>query len=345
MATIDSDAHVIECEETWSFLRRDEQEMAPVLIDVPDLPGPDQKFWIIDGRLIAQRPISKTDAAKAVRELSDVEGRLRQMDEIGTDIQVLYPTIFLRPVTMRPDVERALCHSYNRWLAGRVAKSGGRLSWAVLPPTLSIDSALEEIRFGHENGASAVFWKGFDNGRLPTDPYFTPLFAEIDRLGMALGLHAGSGTFALHDTFPSDVGFFRFKVPGLVAFAAILASDLPELYPNIRFGFIELQAQWVPYILKDFVRRRSHAGVELDPSSLMEEKRMFVACQTDDDLDHVIKYTGPNNLIAGTDFGHADTSSELHALQRLREAQAIEPQLIENILDANARELYGLTAP
>jgi hypothetical protein len=39
------------------------------------------------------------------------------MDQLGVNIQVLYPTVFLMPITNRPDSELALCRSYNRWLA------------------------------------------------------------------------------------------------------------------------------------------------------------------------------------------------------------------------------------
>jgi hypothetical protein len=39
------------------------------------------------------------------------------MDQLGVNIQVLYPTVFLMPITNRPDIELALCRSYNRWLA------------------------------------------------------------------------------------------------------------------------------------------------------------------------------------------------------------------------------------
>jgi len=44
-------------------------------------------------------------------ELLDIDARLAHMDELGVDIQVLYPTLFLRPVTTRAEVEAALYKS------------------------------------------------------------------------------------------------------------------------------------------------------------------------------------------------------------------------------------------
>ena len=342
MLTIDSDAHVVECDETWAYLEGQERDHTPVMVTVPDGDGGERTFWAIEGRLISTGPVSETDAVKSVREMSDVEGRLRQMDELGTDIQMLFPTIFLRPITTKPWLERAYCRSYNRWLAERVSKAGDRLAWAVVPPTMLLDAAIEEVRFGADHGAHAVFWRGFENGRLPNDPYFAPLFKEIDSLGMSVCVHAANGTFELHDAFPEDLGIWRFKVPGITAFQVILSSGLAQQYPHIRFGFVELQAQWVPYVITDYVRRSAHRGVELDPTTVMVDNRLFVACQTDDDLPYVLRYAGPHNLVAGTDFGHADISSELMALQRLRTTPEVEPELIENILGANAKALYAL---
>jgi len=345
MTTIDSDAHVIECDETWDHLTAGERKFVQK-VTVHDPEGNDRRGWVIDGRLrMASGGVIDEEAmTSAVREMSDVEGRLRQMDEIGTDIQVLYPTVFLSPLTSNPAVELALCRSWNRWLADRVAKSGGRLSWVVVPPTMNIEASIEEIRFGHEHGAGGVFWRGFENGMLPNDPYFAPILEEMDHLGMAMCIHAANGTPELHNSFPSDTGIWRFKIPGITAFHAILSSQLSTRYPNIRFGFIELQAQWVPYVLKDYIRRgengdRRHAR-QVDPKSIMAEHRLYVACQSDDDLAYILSYAGPDNLLAGTDFGHADTSSELLALQRLRATPDVDSQALDNLLDANPRALY-----
>lgn len=341
MATIDADAHVVECDETWKFFEEADIPFRPVRVDV-DNTGRNKHFWSIDGRLVSTGPFSETDAIAAVREMRDTSSRLTQMQEIGTDFQVIFPTIFLRPVTRRPNLERAMCRSYNRWISERVAEGGDKFSWVVVPPTMIIEEAIKEIQFGYENGASGVFWRGFENGKLPNDPYFAPIFAEIDRLNMAVTVHAANGTFEIHDQFPDDNGIFRFKVPGITAFHNILNSNLAAKYPNIRWGFIEFCSQWVPYAIHDYMRRGERRNQNIDPTTLMRDNNLYVACQTDDDLKYVHSYAGDDNLVAGTDFGHADTSSELLALQVLRETAAIPAPLIEKILDDNPRRLYAL---
>ena len=40
--------------------------------------------------------------------MDDINARLKHMDELDIDVQVLYPTIFLRPFTRRPELELAV---------------------------------------------------------------------------------------------------------------------------------------------------------------------------------------------------------------------------------------------
>ena len=49
--------------------------------------------------------------------------------------------------------------------------------------------------------------------------------------------------------------------------------------------------------------------------NIIRDNRVYVACQTDDDLPYVLKYSGEDNIVIGSDYGHADTSAEIEALR------------------------------
>ena len=147
MLSIDADAHVIECEKTWDYLEGGDKRYRPVAIAVDMPTGKTQNFWIIGGRLIGGRDNVGQDTSKESREMANIDSRLKHMDEIGTGVQVLYPTLFLRPVTDNPRIELALCRSYNRWMADIWSKEKKRLRWAVQLPLLSMDEALDELRW------------------------------------------------------------------------------------------------------------------------------------------------------------------------------------------------------
>jgi predicted TIM-barrel fold metal-dependent hydrolase len=55
-----------------------------------------------------------------------------------------------------------------------------------------------------------------------------------------------------------------------------------------------------------------------------------------------LKYSGENNLVIGTDYGHNDTSSEIEALKRIRREGEVSSEVIDKILFDNPKALYNL---
>jgi uncharacterized protein len=340
--SIDADAHVIECEKTWDYLEGGDKRYRPVAIAVDMPSGKTQNFWIIGGRLIGGRDNVGQDTSKESREMANIDSRLKHMDQIGTGIQVLYPTLFLRPVTDNPRIELALCRSYNRWMADIWSKEKKRLRWAVQLPLLSMDEALDELRWSKGNGACAVFMRGVETRHTLHDPYFFPLYEEASRLNMPIGIHSGIGNFTINEMLGGE----PFRVAKLIViggFHSMILNGIPEKFPTLRIGAIEVAAQWVPYIVHDLnLRFPKLEGKQARPDVLSGGNQLFVACQTDDDLPYVLKYAGENCLMIGSDYGHADNASELLALAKLKEQGDIDPKVIDKILYTNPAKFYGL---
>ena len=340
MAVIDSDAHVVETERTWEFMEDFESSFKPEVV-VPKAGG-DREYWMVEGRTFAKNSNIGKDTPDEAREMSDIDARLAHMDELGVDVHVLYPTIFLRPLTRRPDAEVALCKSYNRWLADIWKNSDDRLRWVVLPPVMSLDKAIEELHFGKENGACGVYMRSADGDRRLSDSYYAPMYQEAAKLDLPICVHASSGNFGMYDLFSQDSGFAQFKLPVVGAFHDLLMKGTPAKYPDLRWAFIEVSSQWIPYALNDLELRFRRIGKEWLGKDTLRENRMYVACQTSDDIAYVVDSVGKENIIIGTDYGHNDTSSELIALRKLREDAKIDPATVDKFLDRNAKALYAL---
>lgn len=338
MPTIDADAHVIETERTWEYMEPAEAEFRPVRMS----PGQGKReFWFIDGRVFSRGVNVNRDIPAASREMQDIELRLKHMDELEIDVQVLYPSLFLRPLTRRPEVEAALGKSYNRWLADICSRGQERLRWVAVVPLMSLDQAIVEARFAKANGACGLFTRGIVDDKRLSDPYFFPLYAEAERLGLPICVHASTGNFDWVELFQGEAGFSRFKLPVLSAFHSIMHDGIPQKFPRLQFGFIEVRAQWIPYLVVELAKRFERTGGNKG-ASLLCDNRIYVACQTDDDLPYILKYSGEDNLVIGSDYGHADTSSEIDALRKLRLNGSVDPAVIDKILYDNAKALYQI---
>ncbi len=349
MTVIDADTHVVEARRTFEYLDGDMRSLRPKILVDPESEG-QLEYWFMEGRAFLKNISggretdvdNATGTTQGTREMSDVRRRLAHMDELGVDVHVLYPTMFLRPLTIRPQQEYALSWSYNRWMADIWAAAPERLRWTVIPPVLNMDKAIEEINFGKEHGACGVFMRGVEgNLRLP-DPYLFPLYEEASRLDMPICVHAAAGHFGTYDLFLNDRGIAQFKLPAIGAFHSLLMERVPERFPDLRWAFMEVSSQWVPYALNDMGLRVRKRGAGFTAAEVLKENRVYVACQTEDDLDYVLEYAGEDNIVIGSDYGHHDTSSEIEALRRLREDGKIPAGSADKIMGDNARALYAL---
>ena len=208
-------------------------------------------------------------------------------------------------------------------------------------PLMTMETTIEEIAFAKANGACGLFTRGIVNNRLLSDPYFYPLYQEASRLGLPVCVHAATGDFEWIDLFQRESGFSQFKLPVLIAFHTIVYKEIPQKFPALRFGFIEVKAQWVPYLIHELSRRIKERGKSFN-QNIMRDNRLYVACQTDDDLLYILKYAGEDSLVIGTDYGHSDTSAEIEALRKLRHNSEMSPSVLDKILYDNSRALYGL---
>lgn len=352
MGAIDADAHVIETVQTWSFLEGDDRRFTPQLmtqtfgaevrsnegLTVPD-------FWVIEGRAHGKDRNVGTDTSRESREMLSVEARLAHMDALGIETQVLYPTLFLRPIVQDAERERALCKSYNRWLGDLWRQGKGRLRWVAKPPLRLLEKTAAAVRaeleWSKKNGACGIFLRGLECERALGSPYFYPLWEMAGDLDLPVCVHSANGSFLHHDFFADDTTFTKFKLAVVGAFHTVLEKELPKKFPKVRWGFVEVSAQWVPYVLNDLADRLRRAGKAF-PENVLAANHMWVACENTDELPYVLSHAGEDCLMIGTDYGHHDPSTELNAIHLLRKETRIPPAAIDKILEANPRKFYGL---
>ena len=339
MAVIDADAHVIENESAWDYMLESERRFRPKIVGAAN-GDPSVDYWFIDGRLMPRSNVEKA-LPEAARDMSDLSIRIKHMDELNIDIQVIYPTIFIFPTARRAEVDLALCRSYNRWMADIVKQSPDRFRWVVVPPLLNMERVAEELKFGKEHGACGVYLRGLEADRRLSDPYFFPLYEAAVKLDLPICVHSANGSIEAHDFFLDEPGFCKFKLAVVGAFHSLLVDGIPDKFPGLRIAIVEVSAQWIPYAVHDLARRYQRRGKQLG-ANVLQDQRVYVTCQTDDDLDYILGYSGENNLVIGTDYGHSDNASEIEALRKLKTEGKIAGRVIEKILDDNPRALYRL---
>ena len=355
MGIIDADAHVIEIDQTWEYMDPSERHYKPGTAYQTLESGEVMKYWIIDGRAIRTAwpgggPrgefgvfIDNVALPTDSKFMLDVQARIAHMDELGTDLQVLFPSMWTGPITNNPAEEAAICRSYNRWMADIYAEGKGRFRWAAVVPVLAMDEVESQLRFAKDNGAVAVNLRGVEVGsRLINDPYLYPLYEWAGELDMPVCPHSGTGSFELDAIFGTPAtAFERNKFSGLSAFHTLLMSGMPKRFPNTKWGIIEFSADWIPYMLNDIERRLERRGGQLSANPLTENN-VWVTIQLNDDLEQVHRYVGDDRLVIGTDYGHADSATEVYALKTFQNDNRMPAESRTRVLWDNPKELYAI---
>jgi aminocarboxymuconate-semialdehyde decarboxylase len=97
-------------------------------------------------------------------------------------VQVIFPTIFLEPLSEDPRFEAALMKSYNSWMASVCRKHPDRLKWAAVLPMRSVADAVEETRRAKNLGAVGLAVYGTVGETLLNHDDFDPVWSEAERL-------------------------------------------------------------------------------------------------------------------------------------------------------------------
>lgn len=359
---IDADTHISESEAMWAMMDKSMYARRPLMLSVPDDTtfGNRNAFWLIDGE-IYPKPAGKgsfalvTPSAQKVqegrkdstvgsREMTDIQTRLAHMDRLNTAAQIVYPTLFLVFNTKDRDLEIALCRAYNRFLAKAATEAPERIKWVGVLPLQSVKEALDEIRFAKQNGAVGIFFRGIEGEYTLDHPYLFPIYEEAQKQNLSICVHTGCGVRAILEMFDLSRNhtFGHTRVMPLLAFRDLVANKIPERFPGLRFGFIEAAAGWVPFLIH-IVRRLQRDKFRFGSGpELFREYRLYVACEADEDIPYLAKYTGEDHLLIGSDYPHSDPSREDQFVNAISVREDISPQLRQRLLYDNPRAFYGM---
>lgn len=128
---------------------------------------------------------------------SDPQARLRDMDTMGVDQTLLYPTWFAEGFHLveDPDTAYALARAYNDWIADFCAAAPKRLFAAAMIPLQNMDFAIAELnRIAKIPCFRGAFIRPmFIEERYFTHRYYDPLWETLEKLQITAAVHPATG--------------------------------------------------------------------------------------------------------------------------------------------------------
>jgi predicted TIM-barrel fold metal-dependent hydrolase len=336
----DADAHAMMSPRMWETLPKEYSVRRPQparVGDVGDL-GRWTNGWLVDGQIIphALGPGSQpgNEPARVLKEfgaethspefplsgfdLSDPQARLRGMDFMGVDHQMLYPTTLYARMTGDSGFEAALMRSYNRYVGKQCAFDAKRLKWAGLLPLRDAQQGCEAIDEMKKLGATAAVVYGTAGDRLLCHPSFTPVWDELHRSGLPLCVHMGMSYSPFADVCNGllDAHGIGMSLPAMMAFVAIVGHGMLDRYPDMKVGFLEFGAEWILYMVPRLDHYlpidRGQMPIKTEvPQKTIEayakSGRIFLAGEADDKLlPQEIDLLGEDQILYSSDLPHGE---------------------------------------
>ena len=287
----------------------------------------------------------------------DGHTQIDAMDTEGIDVAVVYPSRGLFAVAvddMDPAFAAAIARAYNDWLHDYCKADPRRLLGAAMISPHDVRDAVEEARRAVEEfGFRAVFMRPNPvKGRNWHDPYFEPLWAELERLRVPLGFHEGFGPYLpqVGDRFGADLQMVHtacHPMEMMLAAISMIGGGVLERHPELRVAFLEGNCGWVPFLLwrldehYEVTFRRPDSALSLKPSEYFR-RQCFVSVEADEDfVKQVIEAIGDDTIVFSTDWPHGD-SKYPHAVEAFMKLP-ISDESKRKILWDNCARYYGIT--
>lgn len=365
MKVIDADSHVREPEAMFADLPADLHSRRPIRVSIPTdtTLGDFNCCWIIEGKTYPNtgwrgHTLLAVPGAQVLRNskvpigsqtLEDMDARLADLDRLGIDVQIIFPTMFLASVAENVKLETALFQAYNSYVSRACARSKGRVRWVALVPFRDPDTAIAEMRRAKGMGTVGIFTMGMVWDKTLTDPAFFPIYEEAAALDLPICVHQGWGSPQVTALF-SDTNAFLCSaiIPVFWGFTYVMATGLLTRFPKLRVAFIETGAAWVPYVIQQLRRHVGafNTGIDSkhyrDPQEFFQSGRAFVNCDSDEDMRYLLEHVGEDGLMCASDFPHGDPAADENYVSRWRDRKDLPDNVKRKLLGENASRFFAL---
>lgn len=264
-------------------------------------------------------------------EYQDRDARLALMDRQGMQGAIFLPTLGVgMEQSLRSDPEAlvAAFRAFNRWMEEDWGFAYQERIFAAPYITLIDPEAAEaEVRWALDHDARFLVMVGgpvvaHGVGRSPADPVYDRFWSTVNEAGLTLCLHGGDSYYS---TYLADWGeatesqaFRQNPFRSIVSsdhhqdtFASFLAHGLFHRFPSLRLASIETGSAWVFHLfekLKKSFGQTPRAYAE-DPRETFR-RHVWVSPFYEDELDRLRELIGPERILMGSDYPHAEGLAE-----------------------------------
>jgi aminocarboxymuconate-semialdehyde decarboxylase len=287
-------------------------------------------------------------SGKVYRTVSDgcwsVPRRIEDMGKMQVTRQAISPMPELLSYWLPLDDAQVMIRYLNDQIAAMVGRAPDRFTGLGAVPLQDLDASLRELEYVVKQlDLKGVEIASHVNGTSIGDPRFEPFFAEAEKLGAAIFVHAlrpaGQdrivGAFIEQAVcFPGDIG---------LAAASMITGGIAERHPRLKIAFSHgggVMSILLPRLVHAW-QNVPKARESLKESPAAAAKRFYYDQLVFDPhaVGFLIKTFGASQICVGTDYPFA--MGDFEPMKTLAGAQ-LDPATLEAVTATNAKRFLGI---
>lgn len=332
MRLIDMDTHFAPADE-FDYVAEDLKHLTPqwyphgqgrVALTVPNWP----KQPRISGTMVPHK-----------RFAGDVDPdlRLKDMDRMGVEKQLLNPEFGQYAYETEPRLMAEMCRSSNQAIHKAIKAHPDRFIGSATLPTQNMKLTLDEAERCMDAGFQTLFMKAAQGGQSYDNQYFWPLWDFANEHNVAISVHANTrdwGGVVDATRMGASWGFFVGTLSEYCAIScSMIYSGAFDVFPNLRFCLAEAGATWLVWlwdrlVLTYDVDLNSRERCQKHPTEYLQSNIYVTVDPTEESLGHLCQRFPPKNLMLGTDYPHGDITGRGRAADKVGTLRATHIDLL-----------------
>lgn len=272
----------------------------------------------------------------AARRIADMNG-----EDVGMQAVSPMPEILSYWIDAKPAL--VLSRYMNETIARLVQAAPERFVGLGMVPLQDPELAAKELAGVRDFGLAGVEIGSNINHKSPGDACFDPFFAEAERLGLAIFVHAlhptmtdrlvGPRMIAPYIAYPTDIG---------LAGASLITGDTLKKFPKLRIGLSHgggTLAAFLPRLESGWQKLKALSNAFASPAAAARQLYYDNVVFDKKLLRHLIDTFGDTQVFVGSDYpftaGQKDSAAMFEGL-------GLEPRQLDALRGGNAARFLGL---
>ena len=183
------------------------------------------------------------------------------------------------------------------------------------------------------------------------DPYFDPIFKELQDLKMPIIFHDTKTGSMGHDRFAENFFFSHMvgrTIETMVCLMVYICGGVLEKFPDLKIICLETGASQMPWWISrmdEHWQKLPHLvpWLKRRPTDIFNQS-VYVGCEPFEDglFEWAVEYLGGDRLVLATDSPHWDSSQPRRVTGPISTSTKISQENKRKVLGENAIELLGL---